>query len=144
MVGSVFLRASRAVWQAEPDVVVRMLAGATAGGAACLVLRPGILARPAGLAPGGAVPDHVAALTRAIGMRDLVLAALTLAAPSGRWLAATNAARVLVDASDAWWFGTLLRAPGARVTVAGAAGAWAALGAAAGLRARPPARRGRG
>lgn len=127
------LAVSPRTWRSRPEVLVRTVAAMTAGYGMCLVLRPEILARPAGLTVDGVVPDDVAALTRSIGVRDVVLSMLTVVAPAGRSLAAANAARVVADTGDAVWFGHLLKDPAMRAKVSGSAAAWAALGAAVGV-----------
>jgi hypothetical protein len=111
--------------------LVRATAVLTAGYGALLVIRPETLARPAGLVGDGDVPPHVAALTRSIGMRDLALSLLAVAAPSGRPLAAVTTARVLVDVTDALWFARMAQPPAVRAKVSSAAAGWAALQAAA-------------
>jgi hypothetical protein len=120
-------------WRARPELLLRATAAVTAGYGAILVIRPQTLADPTGLTTERGVPDHVVALTRSIGMRDVVLSLLAVVAPPGRSLAAVTAARVVADATDAVWFARMLDRPVMRAKVVGAAAGWAALQAAAGV-----------
>jgi hypothetical protein len=106
----------------------RVLALLTAGYSVALVVRPKILAKPCGLTrPDGSVPRPVALLTRSIGVRDALLAALLAGAPNDASRRRLSAARVVADATDAIVFGRMLADRRAARKVAAVAAGWAAL-----------------
>lgn len=108
-----------------------MLAAVTVAYSAALVVNPRVLARPTGLVDAdGSVPSAVALLTRSIGVRDALLAALVMLAPGGA-SRTLSAARVIADAGDAVIFGALLPDRRAARKVAGVAAGWAVLEAVA-------------
>lgn len=120
----------------SPTLPVRLVAVLTTAYSGALVARPSLLARPAGLTgPGGSVPPGTAALIRSIGVRDAALAAVLAFAPAGRPMAVLTGARVVSDATDAVWFGRILRS-GQRAKVSGAALGWAVVETVVALRAR--------
>ncbi|MGJ0119712.1 hypothetical protein ACQ7HM_10940 [Williamsia sp. MIQD14] len=123
--------AAGAASQAAP-VGPRVLGAITAAYSAALLVRPSLLARPCGFAPGTAVPRSVATLIRGIAVRDLAGGVAMVAAPPGAPLTAAIGVRVASDLGDAVVFGAGLtgtRAP----KIAGFAAMWGALCAASTL-----------
>ncbi|MFC7616537.1 hypothetical protein ACFQV2_26775 [Actinokineospora soli] len=117
--------------------LTRLLGAATAAYSAALLVRPDLLARPAGLANAtGEVPGGTKILVRAIGARDTAIGLAMALAPPGSALRTAVAARVASDFADAAVFGTALPEPARRRKIAGFAVAWGLACAAAGLRAR--------
>ncbi|MGW5851030.1 hypothetical protein ACWFQ8_24310 [Streptomyces sp. NPDC055254] len=96
---------------------------ATLGHGVAVACRPGLLARPCGLAEYGSS----ALLIRALGVRDAVIGAAMLAAPEGAALRTAVLGRIAVDVGDALLFGTFLARRAERVKAASSALAWAAL-----------------
>ncbi|WP_369139129.1 hypothetical protein [Modestobacter versicolor] len=107
-----------------------VVGAATAAYSAALVLAPGVLIGPAGLADS----RDTRTLVRSLGVRDTALGLALAVAPAGRarWLFV--AARVLADCGDAAAFGTGLAGRPTRVPVAAGAAAWGLLTLLAGVR----------
>lgn len=119
----------RAGWPARAVALV------TVAYSVSITVAPRLLAKATGLTrPDGSVPEGVAGLIRSIGVRDATLAAALVAAPVGYPIALLTAARVLSDAADAVWFARIVDDRSAKLKVAGAAGGWAVLEAAVGMR----------
>lgn len=115
--------------------LTRVLGAATVAYSAAVLVRPGVLAGPAGLANAtGEVPAGSKILIRALGARDAAIGVAMTLAPPGPALRTAVAARVASDFADAAVFGTALPEPDKRRKVAVFAVAWGALCAAAGLR----------
>ncbi|GGS36445.1 MULTISPECIES: hypothetical protein [Actinokineospora] len=115
--------------------LTRLLGAATAAYGAAIVVRPALLASPAGLTNAtGEVPGGSQILVRAIGARDAAVGVAMLCAPPGPALRTAVAARVACDLSDAAVFAALPE-PDKRRKVVAVAVAWAVLCAIAGSRA---------
>jgi len=115
--------------------LTRVLGAATAAYGVATLVRPAILARPAGLANAtGEVPAGSSILIRAVGARDTAIGLAMVLAPAGPALRTAVSARVASDLADAAVFGSALPEPDKRLRIAGVAGVWGALCAVAGLR----------
>ncbi|MER5726753.1 hypothetical protein ABT084_00115 [Streptomyces sp. NPDC002138] len=101
----------------------RAMGVATLGYGVAVACRPGLLARPCGLPDRGSS----ALLIRALGVRDAVIGAAMVTAPTGAALRAAVCCRVAVDTGDALLFGTFLARHRERAKAASAALAWAAV-----------------
>ncbi|WP_345769998.1 DUF4267 domain-containing protein [Streptomyces sp. OspMP-M43] len=113
---------------------VRWVGAATAAYGVSVLVRPALMARPCGLEDeDGSVPDPVALLIRAMGVRDTAIGITMLLAKGHSVRRAATACRVLADFGDAVIFGTQLPDPAARRKAAAVAGSWGVLCAAAGL-----------
>lgn len=93
-----------------------------------ITVTPKLLAAPCHLVDDqGQVPPGIKALVRSTGVRDAALAAplfVTYPGPASRTL---STARVVSDAADAVWFGSLPIPTDAKLKVGGVAAGWAAL-----------------
>lgn len=115
--------------------LTRVMGAATAAYSVALLVRPAILAKPAGLANAtGEVPAGTQILIRALGARDTAIGLAMAFAPPGAALRTAVAARVASDLADAAVFGSALPEPDRRKKIAGFAVVWGALCAFAGLR----------
>ncbi|MGW5536683.1 hypothetical protein ACWER6_21105 [Streptomyces sp. NPDC004009] len=121
--------------------LLRIIGAATLAYGAATARRPGLLARPCGLAgPDGEVGPRTETVLRPLAVRDAVSGLSMTVAPRGPALVTASAVRIASDIGDALLFGTALpgrvRRAGAAITALG----WAALTAAA-LIAPEPAHR---
>ncbi|MDO0925086.1 hypothetical protein QQY24_06505 [Streptomyces sp. TG1A-8] len=108
--------------------LLRALGAATAVIGTGFVYRPGLMARPAGLAaPDGHVDPRTALAVRALGWRDAATGLAMLVAPDGRPLATAAAVRIALDLGDGAVFGTAVPGRVRRAGTLAAAGGWAAL-----------------
>lgn len=107
---------------------VRVVATLTMTYSVAIAIAPRLLAGPCRLLDAdGQVPPGIAALIRSVGVRDAALAAALLLAPPGPAVATLTAARVVSDAADAVWFGSLPLTGSQRAKISGAAAGWAAI-----------------
>lgn len=107
---------------------VRAVAAATVVYSAALAAAPRLLAAPCGLLdPAGDVPPDADSLIRSIGVRDAVLAAALMVAPTGPIMHVLTAARALADGSDTVLFGRVAPSSRQRAKIVGVAAGWAAL-----------------
>lgn len=115
--------------------LTRVLGAATAAYGVALLIRPAVLATPAGLTnANGVVPASTSILTRAIGARDTAIGLAMAFAPPGPARRTAVAARVASDLADAAVFGSALPEPDRRLTVAAIATGWGVLCGVIGLR----------
>ncbi len=107
---------------------VRVVAALTMAYSVAITVAPRLLAGPCRLVDrDGQVPSGIAILIRSVGVRDAALAAAFLLAPAGTAASTLTAARVVSDAADAVWFGSLPLDSGQRAKIGGAAAGWAAI-----------------
>src|SRR3954447_3600859 len=86
--------------------LARIVGVATVVYSVVVLVRPALLAKPAGLlGPDGAVPRPVAILTRAVCARDAAIGLAMVLAPAGAGLIVALLARLASDLSDAALFG---------------------------------------
>ncbi|MGW6916361.1 hypothetical protein ACWGB8_21430 [Kitasatospora sp. NPDC054939] len=82
--------------------LLRAVGAATALYGLAVTARPGLLARPSGLAgPNGTVPSAVATCLRPLGVRDAANGLAMLLAPDDRTLRTATVLRIAADLGDA-------------------------------------------
>lgn len=107
---------------------VRWVAVLTLSYSVAITVAPKLLAGPCQMLDArGEVPPGIKTLVRSTGVRDAALAAALLMAHPGPATRTLTAARVVSDAADAVWFGSLPIPAAAKARIGGAAGAWAAI-----------------
>jgi hypothetical protein len=116
---------------------LRLLGAVTAAYSAVIVVAPDVLAGPSRLTDAaGRSSRETRLLVRAVGIRDTAIGVAMMVAPPGAALTAATAARIATDAGDAVAFGIALPSKDTKLKIAGFAAMWAALNAAALVRAR--------
>lgn len=107
---------------------VRIAAALTVAYSVAITVAPKLLAAPCRmLDSAGEVPLPIKTLVRSTGVRDAALAAALFVSYPGPAARTLTAARVVSDAADAVWFGSLAIPADARAKVAGAAAGWATI-----------------
>ncbi len=119
--------------------LLRAVGAVTAAYGFAVAARPGLLARPSGLAAdGGRTPDGTAVVVRPLALRDAVSGTALLLAPAGPALRCAALVRIGADLSDALVLGRTLPGAWRRGAVVALSAGWALLSA-AGLLLEEPA-----
>ncbi|MFJ3788847.1 hypothetical protein [Kitasatospora sp. NPDC090091] len=117
--------------------LLRLTGAVTAVYGFAVARRPGLLARPSGIAgPDGSVPADVAACLRPLAFRDAACGLAMVLAPDASALRTATLLRIAADLGDAALLATALPKRRHRTMAVAVSVGWAALSA-AGLLARP-------